>query len=380
MPTSDRSELKDWSRERKIVLKREEGNGCRTRGRRSSNVGTSLPRERRKRGRREKLLRWSEDVRRTRRIGQSSRRLKRRSGRRRPRSSAGCRSSVRRSERRPEGIEEAEIVPSLAAGAAHVETMVQDVETMDQDVEMTDPGEEMTDPGEMGLSDQGLVAPPGSLAAEDGETGSKRRMRSGDPGAAPEEALLRDAMIATCAVDLHQDVDLLQDEALLLVRIEMPGPGGVAEVLPPGEMTGEAEEAVTKDQLEAVPLLETATGICGVEDHLAVIAMAGMAVAAPGEEEAAIVTVEIVTCVAEDPGMMIVVDPLRDVTLPVTMDLETGAVDLPVMIVTNAVDPLVMMDLAHPHRNQQENKMMAGPLSRPSVNSQLSSRLSVRAR
>merc|ERR1740123_1868257 len=99
--------------------------------------------------------------------------------------------------------------------------------------------------------------------------------------------------------------------------------------------------------------------------------------AAPGEEEAAIVTVEIVTCVAEDTGMMIVVDllemmdaaPLRDVNLPVTMDLETGA-----------EDPLVMIVLAHPHRNQQENKMMAGPLSRPSVNSQLSSRLSVRAR
>lgn len=316
-----------------------------------------------------------------RRIGQSSRRLKRRSDRRRPRSSAGCRSSERRSERRPEGIEEAEIAPSLSAGAALVEMMDRDAEMMVlQDGEMTDQGGEMMDPGEMGPSDQGLGAPPGNLAAEDGGIGSKRRMRSGDPGAAPEEALLRDAMIATCAVDLHQGVDLRQDADLLLVRIEMLVPGGVAEVLPPGEMTGEAEEAVTKDQLEAVPLLETATGICGVEDHLAVIAMAGMAVAAPGEEEAAIVTVEIVTCVAEDPGMMIVVDPLRDVTLPVTMDLETGAVDLPVMIVTNAVDPLVMMDPAHPHRSQQEIKMMAGPLSRPSVNSQLSSRLSVRAR
>jgi len=308
-----------------------------------------------------------------RRIGQSSRRLKRRSDRRRPRSSAGCRSSERRSGRRPEGIEEAEIAPSLAAGAALVETMDRDAEMMVlQDGEMTDQGGEMMDPEEMGPSDQGLGAPPGNLAAEDGGIGSKRRMRSGDPGAAPEEALLRDAMIAICAVDLHQDVDLRQDADLHLVRIEMLVPGGVAEVLPPGEMTGEAEEAVTKDQLEAVPLLETATGICGVEDHLAVIAMAGMAVAAPGEEEAAIVTVEIVTCVAEDPGMMIVVDPLRDVTLPVTMDLETGAVDLPVMIVTNAVDPLVMMDPAPPHRNQQEIKMMAGPLSRPSVNSQLS--------
>ena len=312
-----------------------------------------------------------------RRTGQSSRRLKRRSDRRRPRSSAGCRSSERRSERRPEGIEEAEIAPSLAAGAALVETMDRDAEMMVlQDGEMTDQGGQMMDPEEMGLSDQGLEAPPGNLAAEDGGIGSKRRMRSGDPGAAPEEALLRDAMIATCAVDLRQDADLL------LVRIEMLVPGGVEEVeaLPPGEMTGEAEEAAMKDQLEAVPLLETATGICGVEDHLAVIAMAGMAVAAPGEEEVAIVTVEIVTCVAEDQGMMIVVDPLRDVTLPVTMDLETGAVDLPVMIVMIAVDPLVMMDPAHPHRNQQEIKMMDGPPSRPSVNSQLSSRLSVRAR
>jgi len=329
-----------------------------------------------------------------RRIGQSSRRLKRRSDRRRPRSSAGCRSSERRSGRRPEGIEEAEIAPSLAAGAALVEMMDRDAEMMVlQDGEMTDQGGEMMDPGEMGPSDQGLGAPPGNLAAEDGGIGSKRRMRSGDPGAAPEEALLRDAMIATCAVDLHQDVDLLQDEALLLVRIEMPGPGGVEEVeaLPPGEMIEEAEEAVTRDQPEAAPLLETATGICGVEDLLAVmeesvevttaeIAMVETVEAAPGEEEAAIVTVEIVTCVAEDPGMMIVVDPLRDVTLPVTMDLETGAVDLPVMIVTNAVDPLVMMDPAHPHRSQQEIKMMAGPLSRPSVNSHLSSRLSVRAR
>merc|ERR1719154_867649 len=284
---------------------REEGNGCRTRGRRSSNVETSLPRERRKRGRLEKLPRWSEDVRRTRRIGQSSRKLKRRSGRRRPRSSAGCRSSVRRSERRPEVIEEAEIVPSLAAGAVHVETMVQDVVTMDQGGEMMDQGGEMMDPGEMGLSDQGLVAPPGNLAAADGETGSKGRMRSGDPGAAPEEALLQDAMIATCGVDLRQDVDLHQDEALLLVRIEMPVPGGVEEVeaLPPGEMIEEAEEAVTRDQPEAAPLLETVTGICGVEDLLAVmeesvevttaeIAMVETEEEAPGGEEAAIVTVE----------------------------------------------------------------------------------------
>merc|ERR1740123_299519 len=72
---------------------------------------------------------------------------------------------------------------------------------------------------------------------------------------------------------------------------------------------------------------------------------------------------------------MIVVDLLEMMDAAPLRD-----VNPPVMIVTNAVDPLVMMDLAHPHRNQQENKMMAGPLSRPSVNSQLSSRLSVRAR
>merc|ERR1711983_312151 len=90
-----------------------------------------------------------------------------------------------------------------------------------------------------------------------------------------------------------------------------------------------------------------------------------------------------------DPGMMIVEAPLvmmaavllRDVTdLPVMMDLETGDEDLLVMIVTCAVDPLEMKDLAPPLRDPQENKTKAGPLLRPSVNSQLSSRLSARAR
>merc|ERR1711902_417440 len=66
--------------------------------------------------------------------------------------------------------------------------------------------------------------------------------------------------------------------------------------------------------------------------------------------------------------------------LPVMMDLETGDEDLLVMIVTCAVDPLEMKDLAPPLRDPQENKTKAGPLLRPSVNSQLSSRLSARAR
>ena len=216
-------------------------------------------------------------------------------------------------------------------------------------------------------------------------------MRSGDPEVVvPEGDLLQDAMIGICAEDLLQDVDLL------LARIGMLGPGDVEEVLPPEEMI---EEAVTRGQLEAV--LRMKTGKCDVEDHLlvvteeivevmiVVIAMAEMVEAALGEEEAEIVMVAIVKCVVEDPGMMIVEDPLvmmvvvplRDVMdPPVMMDLETGDVDLLVMIVMCAVDPLEMKDLAPPLRDQQENKTKAGPLSRPSVNSQLSSRLSARAR
>ena len=65
---------------------------------------------------------------------------------------------------------------------------------------------------------------------------------------------------------------------------------------------------------------------------------------------------------------------------PGDLTLETGDEDLLVMIVTCAVDPLEMKDLAPPLRDLQENKTKAGPLSRPSVNSQLSSRLSARAR
>merc|ERR1719384_438166 len=219
-------------------------------------------------------------------------------------------------------------------------------------------------------------------------------MRSGDPGVAvPEEALLQDAMIAICGEAL------LLDAGLHLERTEMLGPGDEEEeeeVLHPGEMI---EEAVTRGQLEAV--LRMKTGKCDVEDHLlvvteeivevmiAVIAMAGMVEAALGEEEEEIVMVAIVKCVVEDPEMMIVVAPLvmmvavplRDVMdPPVMMDLETGDVDLLVMIVTCAVDPPEMKDLAPPLRDPQENKTKAGPLSRPSVNSHLSSRLSARAR
>merc|ERR1719350_1772662 len=92
-------------------------------------------REKRRRGRLEKLLRESEDARRMRRIALSLRRLRRRSGRRRLRLSAEWRSSVRRSERRLEETEEAEIALSLAAGAALVEMTDQDVEMTDRDVE-----------------------------------------------------------------------------------------------------------------------------------------------------------------------------------------------------------------------------------------------------
>lgn len=384
MPILDRRGLKDWSRERKLVLKREDGNGCRTRGKRSRDEGTSSPRERRRRERLEKLLREREDARRMRRIALSLRRLRRRSARRRLRLSAEWQSSERRSERRLEVTEVAEIALSLAAGAELVEMT-------DQDVAMMDLGEEMTDPGEMEPRDQVLEVLPGDPAVVDGGTGSRRRMRSGDPGVAvPEVALLQDAMIVICAEVLLQDVDLL------LERTEMLGPGDVEVVLPPGEMI---EEAVTRGQLEVV--LHMKTGKYDVEDHLlvvmveivedmiAVIAKAGMVVAVPGEEEAEIVMVAIVKCVVEDPGMMIVEDPLvmmvavplRDVTdLPVMMDLETGDEDLLVMIVTCAVDPLEMKDLALPLRDPQENKTKAGPLLRPSVNSQLSSRLSARAR
>merc|ERR1719350_1904573 len=124
--------------------------------------------------------------------------------------------------------------------------MDQGVEMMDQGVEMMDQGVEMTDPGEMELSVQVLEVLPGNLEVVDGGTGSRRRMRSGDPGVAvPEVALLQDAMIVICAEVLLQDV------GLLLARIEMLGPGDVEEeeeVLPPEEMI---EEAVTRGQLEA---------------------------------------------------------------------------------------------------------------------------------
>ena len=91
----------------------------------------------------------------------------------------------------------------------------------------------------------------GNLAVVDGGTGSRRRMRSGDPEVVvPEGDLLQDAMIGICAEDLLQDVDLL------LARIGMLGPGDVEEeeVLPPGEMI---EEAATRGQLEAVLHMKT---------------------------------------------------------------------------------------------------------------------------
>ena len=211
MPILEKSEQKDWSRERKIVSKREEGDGCRKRGKRSNNAETSLPSARRRRGRLEKLLSAREELRRMRRTAQSSRRLRRKSVRRRQRLSAGCRSSARRTGRRPEPRGEAETALSQAAGAELVEMM-------DQDAMMV-PGV-MTDPGGMGPRGQ-EGDPPGNLAAVVGEIESRGRMRSGDPGADPEEAHLPGAALLQGA-DLHPDV------AHLLVRTgEMQDPGDV---------------------------------------------------------------------------------------------------------------------------------------------------------
>ena len=387
-----KSEQKDWNRERKIVSKREEGSGCRKRRKRSNNAEMSLPSVRRRRERLEKLLSAREELRRTLRTAQSSRRSRRRSGRRRPRLSAGCRSRGRRTGRRPEATGEAETALSQAAGAELL------AETMDQEGMMV-PGV-MTDPGGMGL--RGLeVDPPGNLAAAAGETGSRKRMRSGDQGAAPEEAPLP-------GVVLLQGVDLHLDVAHLLVRTgEMQDPGGVEEAEEahhPGEMIEVKVEAASREEVVVAVTLEiAATGTCAVEDLLVVmivetvealtagIVMAEMVAAAPGEEEAVIVKVEIVrcaaevlllavmivTCVVDLLGMMIVATE----DLPAMMDPVTGAVDLPVMTVTCDVDPLVMMDLVDPlvTRDRPE-KMMAGQLSRPSVNSQLPSRFINRVR
>merc|ERR1740128_842851 len=252
--------------------------------------------------------------------------------------------------------------------------MVQDAMTV-QDV-MMDPGV-MTDLGGTGMRGQDLGAPPGDLAAVAGEIGSRKRMMSGDLGVAAleEETLLP-------GVDLHQDVDhLLARTGVML------DPGGVAEDHHPGEMTEEQEEAASREEVEAAAVtLEIVTCVVVVDLLLVAmivealsVAMAEMAATAPGEEEEVIVMAEIgkcvvealllavmiVTCVVDLPGMMIVVTE----DLLVTMDPMTGVVDLPdlpVKTVTDLVDPLVS-------RDQPEIKMMAGPLSRPSVNSQLCS-------
>lgn len=303
--------------------------------------------------------------------------------------SAGCRSRGRRTGRRPGATGEPETVPSLAAGADPAETMGQDA-TMDRGVMMV--LDAMTDLGGTGPRGLALEAPPGDLAVEAGETGSRKRMMSGDRGAAlEEEALLP-------GVDLRQDVDPLPARTG-----EMLDPGGVEEDLPPGEMIEEQEEAASREEaVAAVVTLETVTcvvvvdlllAVMTVEALIVVIVMAEMVAAVPGEEEAVIVMVVIGKCVVEDLllavmivtcdvdllGMMIVVTE----DLLVTMDPMTGVVDLPVMIVKCVVDPLVMTDLlVDPlvSRDQLEIKMMAGPLSRPSVNSQLCSRFIARVR
>merc|ERR1719350_177124 len=105
----------------------------------------SLRREKKRRGRRERLPRGRGGLKRTPRTGPSSRRSKRRSGRRRQRLSAGCRSRGRRTGRRPGATGEPETVQSLAAGTDPAETMGQDA-MMDRGVMtvldvMTDLGE-----------------------------------------------------------------------------------------------------------------------------------------------------------------------------------------------------------------------------------------------
>merc|ERR1719360_144025 len=155
-------------------------------------------------------------------------------------------------------------------------------------------------------------------------------------------------------------------------------------------MTEELEEVASREEVEAAAAavtLEIVTCVVVVDLLLVVmivealsVVMAEMAAAAPGEEEeeviamaeigkcvveALLLAVMIVTCVVDLPGMMIVVTE----DLLVTMDPMTGVVDLPdlpVKTVTCLVDPLVS-------RDQPEIKMMAGPLSRLSVNSQLCS-------
>merc|ERR1740128_1164256 len=245
--------------------------------------------------------------------------------------------------------------------------MVQDAMTV-QDV-MMDPGV-MTDLGGTGMRGQDLGAPPGDLAAVAGEIGSRKRMMSGDLGVAAleEETLLP-------GVDLHQDVDhLLARTGVML------DPGGVAEDHHPGEMTEEQEEAASREEVEAAAVtLEIVTCVVVVDLLLVVmivealsVVMAEMAAAVPGEEEEAVIAMaEIGKCVVE--------------ALLLAVMIVTGVVDLPdlpVKTVTCVVDPLVMTDLVDPlvSRDQPEIKMMAGPLSRLSVNSQLCSRFIVRVR
>merc|ERR1740128_1251537 len=123
--------------------------------------------------------------------------------------------------------------------------MVQDAMTV-QDV-MMDPGV-MMDLGGTGLRGQDLGALPGNLAAVAGEIGSRKRMMSGDLGAAAlEEALLP-------GVDLHQDVDhLLARTGVML------DPGGVEEDRHPGEMIEEQEVAASREEAAAAVTLEIET-------------------------------------------------------------------------------------------------------------------------
>merc|ERR1719350_1808564 len=116
----------------------------------------------------------------------------------------------------------------------------------------------MTDLGGTGPRGLALEAPPGNLAVEAGEIGSRKRMMSGDRGVAlEEEALLP-------GVDLRQDVDPLPARTG-----EMLDPGGVEEGLPPGEMIEEQEEAASREEAAAGVTLETVTCVVVVDLLLA---------------------------------------------------------------------------------------------------------------
>merc|ERR550517_1309553 len=236
------------------------------------------------------------------------------------------------------------------------------------------------DPGEMGPRDQEVQ--PGDLAAVAGGTGSRGRMRSGDPGAAQEEAPLQDVDLLLVtrtekirglgdAEDPHQEERIEE-----VVAASREGAAGTLVVTGTVEVTGIAVMVSAGVTTEETAMVET-----GVEH---------------GEEEeaenetsetvivmSAVEALPDVTTCAVDPGMMIA----GTGDLPVMKGQTIGAAAPALMIVTCAVDPLVtkidvdpvtdpvtdlvtdlvmdpVMDLLV-SRDQPEIRMMAGQASRP---------------